>query len=147
MRKCVQNHTVVLRLLSGDLDPRERAAFLGHLSSCADCRAMLEQEQALSSMLERSRPLYTASPALRERVTALVEQRRRGSNSFRTRLFALIAQTVPRWKLIPIPVAVIVAVLLFPKLDREARAASYVETAARFPPRLRNGEHGGRVTH
>jgi anti-sigma factor RsiW len=130
VKKCVWNHTVVLRFLSEDLTPRERAAFLVHLRSCADCRARLEQEQALSHMLQRSRPLYTASPALRERVMALVEQRR-GSNSFRTRLRALMAQTVPLWKLLPVPAAIIVAALLLLNMNREARAASYVENVAR----------------
>jgi anti-sigma factor RsiW len=130
VEKCVRNHTVVLRFLNKDLNPRERAAFLVHLRSCADCRATLEQEQALSDMLERSRPLYTAGPALRERVTALVEQRR-ASKSFRTRLLALIPQRVPLWRLLPVPAAIIIAVLLFSNMNRQARAASYVETAAR----------------
>ena len=129
MKTCVWNHTAALRFLSGDLNPRERAAFLVHVRSCADCRATLEQEQALSYMLERSRPLYTASSALREQVTALVEQRR-GSISFRGRLLALVTQAGPLWRLLPVPAAIIVAVLLFANIDREARAVSYVETAA-----------------
>jgi hypothetical protein len=119
MKKCVRNHTVVLRFLSGDLSLRERAAFLFHLGCCPDCRATLEQEQALSSMLRRARPLYTASPALREQGTALVEQRL-GSHSFRTRLLALVAQTAPLWRLLPIPAAIIVVVLLFASIHWEA---------------------------
>jgi anti-sigma factor RsiW len=130
VKECARNQTIVLRFLSGNLSPRERAAFLAHVPSCADCQATLEQEQALSNMLERSRPLYTASPALREQITALVEQRR-GSNSFRRRLLALLAQVAAHWRLLPVPAAaIIVVVLLFANIDREARAASYVETAA-----------------
>jgi len=89
----------------------------------------LEEEQALSYVLERSRPLYTASHALRERVTTLVEQRR-GSDSFRGRLLALLAQAAAHWRLLPVPAAAIIVVVLFANLHRQARAASYVETAA-----------------
>jgi anti-sigma factor RsiW len=129
VKKCIRNDTVVLRFLTGDLNPRERAAFLVHLGSCADCRATLGQEQTLTDMLVRSRPLYTASPALRERITTLVEQLS-DSNSFGRRLLALVAQTAPLWRLLPVGAAVIAVVLLFVNLDREARAPSYVETAA-----------------
>jgi hypothetical protein len=46
--------------------------FLSHLDCCAGCREQLEAEKELSATLRRSRTLYTAPVALRDRVAAAV---------------------------------------------------------------------------
>jgi anti-sigma factor (TIGR02949 family) len=42
--------------------------FRAHLQGCVACRQQLEAEVELSRLLRRSRPLYIASHALRERI-------------------------------------------------------------------------------
>jgi hypothetical protein len=42
-----------------------------HLQTCANCKARLEEEQDLSRLLKRSRPLYSAPRQLCARVSAI----------------------------------------------------------------------------
>ena len=42
--------------------------FHAHLEECPTCRTELEAEEALSGLLHRSRPLYSAPDALRRRI-------------------------------------------------------------------------------
>jgi hypothetical protein len=44
--------------------------FRAHLLKCEGCRARLEADERLSTLLRRSRPLYSAHETLRERVQA-----------------------------------------------------------------------------
>jgi len=67
-------HVKTLRYLDNDLQGQELNDFLTHLEACADCRSRLEAERALSHLLHRSRPLYSAPAALRSRVSAVVMQ-------------------------------------------------------------------------
>lgn len=67
--------TTILLYLDHILNSQYRDHFLRHLAECADCRKQLEEEQALSSLLRRCRPLYAASEALRARVVASAAQR------------------------------------------------------------------------
>jgi hypothetical protein len=60
-----------LRYLDNDLHGEELDAFRNHLETCGGCRASLEAELALSLLLRRSRPLYSAPDWLRSRVSAL----------------------------------------------------------------------------
>jgi mycothiol system anti-sigma-R factor len=60
----------VLRYLNNELKGQELAEFRAHLDSCADCQAQLQAEEALSRLLHRTRPLYSAPAALRARVSA-----------------------------------------------------------------------------
>ena len=64
----------ILRYLDNDLQGHELDDFRNHLKACADCRASLEAEQALSNLLHRTRPLYAVPIALRSRVSAAVMQ-------------------------------------------------------------------------
>ena len=59
------------RYLDNDLQGEELDAFRNHLETCGGCRASLEAEFALSLLLRRSRPLYSAPDRLRSRVSAL----------------------------------------------------------------------------
>ena len=74
MNPCDEGHAKILRYLDDDLRGHELDNFRNHLKVCADCRAGLEAEQALSHLLHRSRPLYQAPAALRSRVSAAVMQ-------------------------------------------------------------------------
>jgi anti-sigma factor (TIGR02949 family) len=61
-----------LRYMDNDLQEEELDSFRTHLETCAGCRASLEAELALSHILRRSRPLYSAPDPLRSRVYALL---------------------------------------------------------------------------
>jgi hypothetical protein len=74
MTRCDEYCVKALRYLDNDLQGQELADFCRHLEACVDCRTSLETERALSSLLHRSRPLYSAPPALRSRVSAAVMQ-------------------------------------------------------------------------
>jgi anti-sigma factor (TIGR02949 family) len=60
-----------LLYLDNDLQVDELDAFRAHLETCGGCRASLDAELALSLLLRRSRPLYSAPDRLRSRVSAL----------------------------------------------------------------------------
>jgi len=140
MTECDEYRVKVLRYLDDDLQGRELDDFRSHLKACADCRAALEAEQALSSLLHRSRPLYSAPPALRSRVSAAVMQH---SASKPTRLNIYLGALHALQRVLVDPVrrvssmrvlALVVLLLGFlfafvPNVVRQVRAASYVQTA------------------
>ena len=74
MNHCDEYSVKILRYLDNDLQGYELDDFRNHLKACADCRASLEAEQALSNLLHRTRPLYPAPLALRSRLSAAVMQ-------------------------------------------------------------------------
>jgi anti-sigma factor RsiW len=74
MSPCDENDLKTLRCIDNELSAQELADFRAHLGRCADCRVNVETQQALSRVLRRSRPLYSAPAALRARVAATVEQ-------------------------------------------------------------------------
>jgi anti-sigma factor RsiW len=100
----------------------------------------VETERALSQLLHRSRPLYSAPPALRARVATAVEQHTssiRARENIYERLLRMVgsgfadpARRVARLRLLVAALAVAALVLAFvPNVVRQARAANYVETA------------------
>src|SRR5215475_788951 len=70
MNPCEGFETKTLRFLDDDLKGQELEDFVLHLQSCVNCRAHLEAEKALSQAMHQSRPLYSASQALRDRIAA-----------------------------------------------------------------------------
>jgi TetR/AcrR family transcriptional repressor of nem operon len=75
--------------LSSDADLRSMADYRIHLEECANCRSILAEEQALSAMLRRSRPLYSASEALSARVSA-ISRKSASANRQSSRLYVYI---------------------------------------------------------
>jgi anti-sigma factor RsiW len=70
MNPCNGNSVDILHYLDNELSGQELDEFRTHLKGCADCQALLEEEQELSHILHRSRPLYPAPAALRACVSA-----------------------------------------------------------------------------
>jgi hypothetical protein len=139
MNCCDEYAIKALRYLENDLEGQELADFLAHLDSCPRCREHLEAEKKLSATLHRSRPLYSAPAALRDRVTAATVQatssrvqdstgwhvsRVQGDNVSST------LQRFANWRVLA-PAAVVIALCLavVPNIERRVQAASYVETA------------------
>lgn len=139
MSPCNEHSIGILRYLDTDLSGKELGEFRAHLKGCADCWARLEEEQELSHVLHRSRPLYTAPAALRARVSADVA-RRTGRNRQPGRVYERIphvvwqalrcAQRLTSWKVLA-PAALLIALclILIPETARQVRAADYVQTA------------------
>jgi hypothetical protein len=132
MNPCDRYSIAIMRYLDNELSERELADYFhDHLLECANCRSSLTGEQALSALLKRSRPLYTAPEALSARVSALVS----GSSSAgrpSSRLYFYIQRLLPApgWKVLAASaVAGILCMLFIPLLIRQARAANYVEAA------------------
>jgi anti-sigma factor (TIGR02949 family) len=133
---CAKYLVETLRYLNDDLEGQELEEFRSHLSSCSNCRAHLEKEKALSQLLRRSRPLYSAPASLRARVSAATEAP--ASISTATgRHDQSFLQTVAgvwwrffRWRVLaPAAIAIALCVAFVPDIARNVRAASYVEAA------------------
>jgi hypothetical protein len=150
MNSCDEYAIKILRYLDNDLKGLELDDFLSHLGSCASCRAQLEGERELSATLHRSRPLYSAPNALRDRVAATIENaassraqdwiyqrvsripKKRRSGSF---------QSLASWRVLaPAAVAIAVCLAVVPNVERRVQAASYVETAVATHRSYLNGD-------
>jgi anti-sigma factor (TIGR02949 family) len=75
MSSCDELRLKALRYLDDRLHEQELDDFRTHLEACSNCRANVETQLALSELLHRSRPLYSATPGLRARVAAAIDQR------------------------------------------------------------------------
>lgn len=135
MNCCDEYAVKTLRYLDNDLEGQELEDFLLHLDSCASCREELEAEKELSATLHRSRPLYSAPAALRSRVSAAVAQRSASSSAHRPhwhlpRVLASVMQRSPSLRqFAPVAVAIALCLAFVPSIERNVRAASYVEAA------------------
>jgi mycothiol system anti-sigma-R factor len=138
MIPCDEYRVKILRYLDNDLRGEELDDFRSHLETCADCRANLEAERALSHLLYRSRPLYSAPAALRSRVSAVLQHSESPAQGrfqpgalqmLRSHLVNSVRRVLSMRVL-----ALVVLLLAFlfafaPNVVRQVRAASYVETA------------------
>ena len=135
-----ENYTVDLMLyLDDELLGGKLLDFLAHLKICADCRASLEEQLALSAVLRRSRPLYSAPPKLRARVAASLahaetetksNQLYQGSWQWPRRILQGVDRLTPRWKvLVPAVLGMILCFLLISNEVHEVRASEYVDAA------------------
>jgi anti-sigma factor RsiW len=152
MSPCDGYRVKALRYLDDDLQGQELDDFRAHLEACADCRGSLEAEQALSHILYRSRPLYSAPAALRSRVSAAVMQHTEASPA-RAGLYQRSLQKVqrdlvdPALRVLSMRVLALVILLLgflfafVPNVVRQVRAASYVETAVAAHRSYLDGDH------
>ena len=140
MSPCDEVSLKALRYLDDRLQGQELRDFRAHLEVCPNCRASVETERALSRLLHRSRPLYSAPPALRARVAVAVEKHSGpilARENFYKRLlrsvgngFADPVRRVVRLRLLAATLAVTAMLLaIVPSAVRQLRAADYVETA------------------
>src|SRR5258707_661550 len=122
MNSCNEHSVNTLRYLDNELSAQELEDFFAHLTVCTHCRARLEEEQDLSRLLQRSRPLYSAPAELTARVSAVLQQSapNRSPGRLYTRVFEILirplqdtAQRVSKWKLLVPAVPAIVLCLLF----------------------------------
>jgi mycothiol system anti-sigma-R factor len=74
MKDCDGDNTILRRFLDGELRGQELLEFRDHIEQCAGCRQELKEEEELSRLLHRTRPLYAAPDALRERVLRTMDE-------------------------------------------------------------------------
>jgi anti-sigma factor RsiW len=131
------DYTVELMLyLDNELHGEKLMKLLAHLKSCADCKASLDEQLALSASLQQVRPLYPAPAELRERVARFSGPQ---SQTTARRIYQDIARTfkvslpnalIPRWQvLLPAVLGMMLCFLLLSSQMREVRASEYVSAA------------------
>ena len=141
MKDCDDNYGSTLQLYRDkELSGRELEEFEAHLEVCAACQAELEAGEELSRLLHRSRPLYSAPDALRDRVLRTLESSpspapypplrpRKRVLDILTRPFQSAGRVIPRWAVLVAAILLVAALLPLPGILRQANANSYVEAA------------------
>jgi mycothiol system anti-sigma-R factor len=139
MNTCEPHGHNVLLYLDNELSGQELENFRTHLSECVACRKQLEEEQAFSDLLHRSRPLYTAPDKLRARVIAARHASASGHRPDRLRKLVLRLFTPSLWTpefarfpwsaLAAIALVFVLGMVFIPTIARRARAATYMDTA------------------
>ena len=142
MSTCDDYRAMVPFFLDDELTGDEAEDFRKHIASCADCRQLLAEEQALSQLLHRTRPLYQASEVLRTRVSDILSSEMHGDLRAPERLrrhvlriltspLRGVTQPAFRWKqLVAVGLVTFLAFLFIPLVVQNARANAFVETAA-----------------
>ena len=139
MNSCHECGAKILLYLDKALTGQELEEFRRHLDSCSNCREYVEAEKALSHVLYRVRPLYSAPDALRRRVAATNAHlaANAGFDPVYQRVFRAFRRLPPRKPnrlsrfMAPAFAACAIAFCLaiVPNVVRQVRAANYVETA------------------
>lgn len=152
MNPCDQHRANVLLYLDEQLSGEALESFCTHLASCPDCKGHMEEEQALSRLLDRSHPLYPAPERLRARVAAAAAQHASAScylpDGLRERYWQIvigplryIATQGFNWKTAVAMILVLGAgLVLAPDIVRQTNASAYVETAVATHRGYLNGQ-------
>ena len=141
MKDCGGDYGSIIQLyLDKELSGRDLEEFQAHLEGCETCRAELEAGEELSRLLRRSRPLYSAPDALRQRVMQTMElfpsSAPHAPPRLRKRISKILARPwqsadrgVPRWPVLVAAILLVAALLPVPGILRQASANSYIEAA------------------
>jgi anti-sigma factor RsiW len=141
MKDCGAGYGATIELyLDKELSGPDLEEFRAHLEECEACRAGLAAAEELSRLLHRSRPLYSAPDALRDRVMRITElspssspyaplRLRKRILKFLGRPLQSAGRGVPRWPVLVAAILLIVALLPLPGILRQASANSYIEAA------------------
>jgi anti-sigma factor (TIGR02949 family) len=142
MSACDDYRSIVPLFLDDELSGDDAEDFRRHVVSCADCRQCFKEEQTLSRLLHRARPLYQAPEVLRARVSGILSSEMhtgvRAPDRLRRRILHILAspirgfaQPTLRWKQLAVAAVLTILVLLFiPPIVQNARANAFVEAAA-----------------
>lgn len=151
MKCCDDYHATIQLYLDNELSGQDLEDSRAHLEECEACRAALEAEERLSALLHRSRPLYHAPDALRERVMQAAQSfppsTRYADVRIRkriTRIFARPVQSatwgVSHWGVLVASILLVAASLLLVRgILRQSSANSYIETAVATHRNFLNG--------
>ena len=141
MSPCDERSTDILLYLDNALTGQAFEDFRAHLADCSICRERLQEEQALSSLLHKTRPLYLAPRALRARVAAAATQQasagspisdRRGEKGTQrlARWWREVTRPVFAWKpLVAMTLVLTLSLVFIPAAVQRVRANDFVEAA------------------
>jgi anti-sigma factor (TIGR02949 family) len=143
MTDCDDDSATIQLYVDKELSGQELENFHAHLEECETCRTELEAEAELSALLHRSRPLYCAPAALRERVmqvtqaaesspstTRYIPVRPRGIATFLSLPFHAAGRRGHNWLPLVAAILLVAASLpLIPRILRQSNANTYIETA------------------
>jgi anti-sigma factor RsiW len=142
MKECGGDYGATIELyLDKELIGPDLEEFQAHLEACAACRVELELREKLSRLLHRSRPLYSAPDALRDRVMRTTELLPSSTPytppRLRKRILRILAgpvqsagSSVRHWPMLVAAILLVAAGLLpIPGILRQASAKSYIEAA------------------
>jgi mycothiol system anti-sigma-R factor len=142
MNACDDYRSMVPFFLDDELSSNESEDFRKHIANCAECRPQLAEEQRLSRLLHRTRPLYKAPEVLRARVSRILSSETRSRiqapDLLRQRILRILAsplrgfsQPTLHWQqLAAMALATLLAFLFIPPMVQRVRANAFVETAA-----------------
>lgn len=153
MKDCGDYRTTIHIYLDNELWGQDLAEFHAHLSEeeCQACQTELEAEEMLSALLHRTRPLYSAPDALRERVMQAAElfpgtvtyalgRPRKPITTVLTQPLLVANRRVRNWGAFVATILLVVSsFLLMPGMLRRASANSYIETAVAAHRSFLNG--------
>jgi anti-sigma factor RsiW len=140
MKDCVGYGAIIDLYQDKEWSGPDREEFRAHLEECEACRAKVEEGEELSRLLHRSRPLFRAPVALRDRVLRTTElfppstpytppRRTKGILKVLARPFESANSGLPRWPILVAAILLVAALLPLPGIVRQASANSYVEAA------------------
>jgi anti-sigma factor RsiW len=142
MKDCGGDYGATIELyLDKELIGPDLEEFRGHLEACAACRVELEVREELGRLLRRSRPLYSAPDALRDRAMRTTELLPSSGPytppRLRKRILRILARPVQsagsgvrHWPMLVAAILLVAAGLLpIPGILRQASANSYIEAA------------------
>jgi anti-sigma factor RsiW len=142
MKDCGGDYGATIELyLDKELIGPDLEEFRAHLEACAACRVELEVREEFFRLLHRSRPLYSAPDALRDRVMRTTEllpssapytppRLRRRILRILTRPVQSAERGVRHWPMLVAAILLVAAGLLpIPGILRQVSANSYIEAA------------------
>ena len=142
MKDCGGDYGAIVELyLDKELTGPDLEEFRAHLETCAACRVELEMREELVRLLHRSRPLYSAPDALRDRVMRTTELLPSSAlytpPRLRRRILRVLARPVQsagrgvrHWPMLVAAILLVAAGLLpIPGILRQVSANSYIEAA------------------
>jgi anti-sigma factor (TIGR02949 family) len=141
MKDCGGDYGSTIQLyLDKELSGPDLEEFRAHLEVCETCRSELAAGEELSRLLHRSRPLYSAPDALRDRVMRITELSPASAPDtpprLRNRILKVLARPwqtagrgIPRWPVLVAAILLVVALLPVPGILRQANANSYIDAA------------------
>jgi len=74
MKDCGDYRENIVFYLDEKLSVPQTIEFRAHLETCEACKEVLAAEEQLSLILHRSRPLYSAPAALRDRILQITKE-------------------------------------------------------------------------
>jgi mycothiol system anti-sigma-R factor len=151
MKGCDDYSATIQIYLDWELSGQDLEDFPPHLEECEACRTELEAEERLSSLLHRSRPLYSAPDALRARVLQAADSFSPTTTHAAVRITKRIATGLAwplqaagrgahKWGALVATILLVAAGLLpLPGIMRRPRANSYIEAAVAAHRSFLNG--------